>query len=79
MIVILKVLSRILPKLSVARTANVVVIGSVTNVGVPLIIPVVEFNVKLVGNVPANIVYVTLTAGLTGLADNAYVMLIPYG
>ena len=68
-----------LPKLSVARTEKVVVVLVETSVGIPLTTPVVEFNTRLVGSVPANNVYVILVAGLTGVADNRNAILIPYG
>jgi hypothetical protein len=77
--VILNVLSRILPKLSVARIVNEVVVFCVTSVGIPLIKPLLDFNVRLVGSVPDNNVYVTVDAGSTGVADNMNVNAIPYG
>ena len=75
--VILNVLSRILPKSSVARIVNEVVVFCVTNVGTPLINPLLDFNVKLVGSAPDNKVYVTVAAGATGVADNINVIAIP--
>ena len=79
LILILKVRSLILPKLSVARIVNVVVTVCVTSTGIPLSIPVVEFNIILAGNDPANNVYVTEVAGVTGDADNGNVIITPYG
>ena len=66
--VIEKVLSRKLPKLSVARIVNVLVIASVTSGGVPVITPVVLIVIP-VGNVPLNNLYVIVVAGNTADAD----------
>ena len=49
----LNVLSRILFKLSVALTVNIVSVSDVTNAGVPDNIPVLMFNTIPLGNDPA--------------------------
>jgi len=67
--VIEKVLSRKLDKLSVALIVNVEVVSTVTNAGVPLINPLELIDVPG-GNVPLSKVYVIVVAGDTGDADN---------
>jgi hypothetical protein len=63
------VLSRRLPKLSVALTVNVVEESVVTNVGVPDIKPLV-LRVTPEGKLPLSNKYVTVVAGVTEDADN---------
>ncbi len=66
-----KVLSLILPKLSVTLTANVDKVFLVTNVGVPDIKPELVID-KPLGRDPLNNAYVILVAGDTAEADSWY-------
>ena len=67
-----------LPKLSVARTANVETVSVVTNEGVPEIIPDEDIE-NPAGKLPLSNEYVTVTAGITALADRVYVATMPAG
>jgi hypothetical protein len=77
-IVIENVLSRRLDKLSVALIVKVVVVSTVTNVGVPLINPL-DVIVVPEGNVPLSNIYVIVVAGDTGDADNCVAIIIVAG
>ena len=63
------VLSLMLPRLSVALTANVDVILLVTNVGVPDINPALVIDNPL-GSSPLSNAYVIVVAGATAVADS---------
>jgi hypothetical protein len=76
--VIENVLSRMLDKLSVALIVKVLVVSTVTNVGVPLINPSDVIDIPG-GNVPLNNVYIIVVAGDTGDADNCVAINIVAG